>query len=110
MLGALGEGDLGCHFPDDDPAYHDISSQEILKRISSMVKDRGYRVVNVDSTIVAERPRMVPHTSKMREVLSTTLGIPSADISIKATTMEKLGSIGREEGIAAMAAVLLEED
>jgi 2-C-methyl-D-erythritol 2,4-cyclodiphosphate synthase len=110
MLGASGQGDLGCHFPDTDPAYQNISSQEILRKILGMVRTKGYRIANVDSTIVAERPRLTPHTGKMKEVLSATLGIAAAEISIKATTMERFGSVGREEGIAALAAVLLEED
>jgi 2-C-methyl-D-erythritol 2,4-cyclodiphosphate synthase len=109
LLGAVGDGDLGSHFPDDDPAYRDISSQELLERISEIVTSKGFRVVNVDSTIVAQRPTIAPYVLEMKDTLAATLKVPASIISIKATTMERLGAVGREEGMAALAVVLLEE-
>ncbi len=110
LLGGMGEGDLGMHFPDTDPAYEGISSQEILKRISAMLHKKKYRVINVDSTVMAEQPKLVPHISRMRNVLSSTLDVPAEFVSIKATTMERMGFIGRGDGVAAIAVVLLEDN
>jgi len=107
LLGSVGEGDLGRHFPDDDPAYEGISSQQILRKIMVMVSGKGYRVVNVDTTVFAERPKLAPHVPRMRETLASTLSIPADALSVKATTMERMGFIGREEGIAAICVVLL---
>lgn len=109
LLGAIGEGDLGRHFPPTDPKYEGISSQELLRQILTMLYRKGYRIVNIDSTILAERPKLAPFISKMREILSETLKIQSESVSIKATTMERMGFIGREEGIVAIAVVLLKE-
>lgn len=110
LLGGMGEGDLGMHFPDTDPAYEGISSQEILKRISAMLHKKKYRVVNIDSTVMAEQPKLVPHISRMKNVLSSTLDVPSEFVSIKATTMERMGFVGRGDGVAAIAVVLLEDN
>jgi 2-C-methyl-D-erythritol 2,4-cyclodiphosphate synthase len=107
LLGSIGEGDLGKHFPDDDPAYAGISSQELLKEIIATVSRKGYRIVNMDATVMAERPRLAPYVPRMRETLSSTLHIPVETLSIKATTMEGMGFVGREEGIAAVCVVLL---
>ena len=107
LLGAVAAGDLGRHFPDTDPAYHNISSLHLLQRIMAVVRARGYQPVNVDVTVVAERPKLAPHFSKMVDNLASILGLPPEMISLKATTTEKLGFTGREEGIAAYAVVLV---
>jgi 2-C-methyl-D-erythritol 2,4-cyclodiphosphate synthase len=109
LLGAVAAGDLGTHFPDRDPAYKDISSLILLQKIMALVRDRGFRPVNVDATVVAQRPRLGPHVAQMRDKLAPILGLTPAEVSIKATTTEKMGFTGREEGIAAYAVVLVEE-
>lgn len=109
LLGGIGEGDLGRHFPDSSPVYEGISSQEILKEILAILFKKHYRILNIDSTVLAERPKLAPYIPRMKEILSSTLDIPPENISIKATTMEKMGFIGREEGMAAVAVALLEE-
>jgi len=108
LLGALALGDLGSHFPDTDPKWRGISSMTLLERIVAMVRERGGRVLNVDATVIAEAPRIAPHVAAMRERLGAALGIGPDRVSVKATTNERLGALGREEGIAAMAAVSLE--
>jgi 2-C-methyl-D-erythritol 2,4-cyclodiphosphate synthase len=110
LLGAMALGDLGAHFPDTDPKYRGMSSLTLLEKISALVHDRGARVVNVDSTLILESPRVHPHVAEMRERLAGALGIPSGSVSVKATSNEGLGSVGREEGIAAMAVALVEVD
>jgi 2-C-methyl-D-erythritol 2,4-cyclodiphosphate synthase len=107
LLGAVGAGDLGTHFPDRDPAYKDISSLILLERIMKLVRDRGYQPVNVDATIVAQEPRLAPHIPAMQARLAPILGLTPAEVSIKATTTEHMGFTGRGEGIAAYAAVLV---
>jgi 2-C-methyl-D-erythritol 2,4-cyclodiphosphate synthase len=107
LLGALGVGDLGTHFPDNDPAYKDISSLALLTRIMEMVWDRGYRPVNVDATVVAEKPRLAPYIRRMKENLAHVLELAPDEINIKATTTEQMGFAGRAEGIAAHAVVLI---
>ncbi|MGQ9687955.1 MAG: 2-C-methyl-D-erythritol 2,4-cyclodiphosphate synthase [Desulfobaccales bacterium] len=107
LLGAVAAGDLGRHFPDSDPAYRGISSLSLLRRIMAIVHSQGYRPVNVDVTVVAEQPRLAPHIPQMRDNLAPILGLPSEAVNIKATTTEKMGFAGREEGIAAYAVVLL---
>ncbi len=109
LLGAVGAGDLGSHFPDTDPAYKDISSLILLERIMAVVREQGYRPVNVDATVVAQAPRLAPHISKMIEKLAPILELSPDAVNIKATTTEKMGFAGREEGIAAYAAVLVEK-
>lgn len=108
VLGALGLGDLGTHFPDTDPSTRGISSLVILERIRDLARERGARIVNVDATVVAEAPRIAPHVPAMRERLGRALAMDAARISVKATTNERLGAIGRAEGIAAMAVALVE--
>ena len=110
MLGSLALGDIGMHFPDNDPAYRDMDSKILLSRVMDLVKKEGYRIVNVDSTITLEVPKIKPHVNQMREVISQLLEITMKDISIKATTTEKMGYVGREEGIVAYAVVLLEKN
>jgi 2-C-methyl-D-erythritol 2,4-cyclodiphosphate synthase len=107
LLGAVGAGDLGTHFPDKDPAYKDISSLILLARIMEVVRDRGFAPVNVDATIVAQQPRLAPHISAMQAKLAPILGLTPADINIKATTTEHMGFAGRGEGMAAYAVVLV---
>jgi 2-C-methyl-D-erythritol 2,4-cyclodiphosphate synthase len=107
LLGAVGAGDLGTHFPDRDPAYKDISSLILLERIVEIVRDRGFAPKNVDATIVAQQPRLAPHIPAMQAHLAPILGLAPADVNIKATTTEQMGFTGRGEGIAAYAVVLV---
>jgi 2-C-methyl-D-erythritol 2,4-cyclodiphosphate synthase len=109
LLGAMGAGDLGTHFPDRDPAYSNISSLILLERIMSMAQARGFRPVNVDATVVAEAPRLAPHIPEMIANLAPILGLPPEVVNLKATTTEKMGFAGRGEGIAAYAVVLVEK-
>ena len=108
LLGAVGAGDLGTHFPDRDPAYKDISSLILLERIMAVVRDRGFAPVNVDATIVAQEPRLAPHIPEMQEKLAPILGLTPNDVNIKATTTEQMGFTGRGEGMAAYAVVLVD--
>jgi len=107
LLGAVGAGDLGAHFPDTDPAYKGISSLILLEKIVSLVRRRGFRPVNVDATVVAEKPRLSPHIPEMRAKLAHVLGLAPEEVNIKATTTEHMGFTGKEEGIAAYAVVLV---
>ena len=107
LLGAVGAGDLGTHFPDKDPAYEGISSLILLERIMLIVRDRGFQPVNVDATIVAQEPRLAPHIPMMQANLAPLLGLMAADVNIKATTTEQMGFTGRGEGMAAYAVVLV---
>ena len=107
LLGAVGAGDLGTHFPDKDPAYEGISSLILLERIMLIVRDRGFAPVNVDATLVAQQPRLVPHIPAMQAKLAPILGLTPADINVKATTTEHMGFTGRGEGMAAYAVVLV---
>ena len=108
LLGAIGAGDIGRHFPDTDPANEGIDSRELLRRTMVLVKDAGCRLGNADLTIVAQAPKMAPHVDQMRENLAADMGAPSERVNVKATTTERLGYIGRNEGIAVHAVVLLE--
>jgi 2-C-methyl-D-erythritol 2,4-cyclodiphosphate synthase len=110
LLGAAGEGDIGRHFPPGDPTTAGIDSRELLTRIVRLVVSRGFRVHNVDTTVIAERPRLGQHLPAMRESLARCLGVPASAVNVKATTNEQLGSLGTGEAIAAMAVALLEED
>jgi len=107
LLGAVGAGDLGTHFPDRDPAYKDISSLILLERIMLIVRDRGFQPVNVDATIVAQEPRLFPHIPAMQAKLAPILGLTPAEVNVKATTTELMGFAGRGEGMAAYAVVLV---
>lgn len=109
ILGAIGKGDIGLHFPNTDPAFRDIASTELLNRVSTLVKLSGFKVVNVDSTLILEEPQLEPFKNKMRQTISSSLGISEGMINIKATTQEGVGSIGRGEAIAAYAIVAVEE-
>lgn len=110
LLGAAALGDIGKHFPDTDPQYKGISSLKLLSHVDRLLKEHGYCVGNIDSTIVAQRPKMAPHIAQMRQNIADTLGIDLEQVSVKATTTEHLGFEGREEGISAQAVALLEGD
>ncbi|MFH2095895.1 MAG: 2-C-methyl-D-erythritol 2,4-cyclodiphosphate synthase [Bacteroidota bacterium] len=107
MLGAAGLRDIGCLFPDTDSAYKGIDSRILLKEVSNHIKREGYSIGNIDSTICLQSPKIKDHIPAMINALAGVLEIPTGDISIKATTTEKLGYIGREEGVSAYASVLL---
>lgn len=107
MLGALSLGDIGHYFPPSDPKWAGADSLVLLSQVNQLIKEKGWQVNNIDSVIVAERPKLKPHIPKMRDRLSTVLQINADQISIKATTNEKLGPEGREEGISAYAVALL---
>lgn len=107
ILGALALGDIGQHFPPSDPQWKDADSRAFLRQCNRLIGERGWRVGNVDATVICERPKVGPHAAAMREALSADLGIGVDAVSIKATTSEKLGFTGRGEGIAAQAVVLL---
>ncbi len=109
LLGAVGAGDLGTHFPDRDPAYRNISSLVLLERIITLVKARGFKPVNVDAVVVAQEPRLAPYLEEMIANLAPILGLTPEAINLKATTTEHLGFTGRGEGIAAYAVVLVEK-
>jgi len=108
LLGALCLGDIGTHFPDTSPEYKNIGSKILLAKTYALIKAGGYKVVNIDSTLCLEFPKIKPYTSQMREIIAGILGITVKDISIKATTTEQLGFVGREEGLVAYATVLLD--
>lgn len=107
MLGALALGDIGVHFPPSDPQWKGADSRAFVRRCNELVGERGWKVGNADITVVCERPKVGPHAPAMRELIAADLGIGIDDISVKATTSEKLGFTGRGEGIAAQAVVLL---
>ena len=108
LLGALALGDIGDHFPDTDEKYRGISSVLLLREVVTLIRQEGYRVVNVDVMVMAEKPKLAPYKSDMVHLLARELGVTAKDVSIKATTMEKMGFIGRQEGIAVQAVALLE--
>ncbi|MDL5041470.1 2-C-methyl-D-erythritol 2,4-cyclodiphosphate synthase [Heyndrickxia coagulans] len=108
-LGAIGEGDIGRHFPDTDAAFKDADSAALLAHVFRLVKQKGYKLGNLDCTIIAQKPKMAPYIGKMRETIARILEAENGQVNVKATTTEKLGFAGREEGIAAQAAVLLEQ-
>lgn len=108
LLGGAGLGDIGHHFPDTDPMYKNADSRDLLRQVLSLLTKQGYRVGNVDCTVIAQVPKLAPHIEKMRAILARDLGTAVDQVNIKATTTERLGFCGRGEGIAAMAVVLLE--
>jgi len=108
LLGAAALGTIGEHFPADDPNYDGISSLELLAMTAALVEDHGRTIVNVDSVVIAERPRLQPHLARMAGAIAETLGLDQDLVGVKATSPEGLGALGREEGIAAQAVVLLE--
>jgi len=110
LLGALGLGDMGAHFPDTDPRYRGASSIDLLARVAAMMRERGLAVANADTLVIAEAPRLAPHVDAMRANLARALGCEAGRVNVKATTHEGLGALGRGEGIAAQAVCLLEPD
>jgi 2-C-methyl-D-erythritol 2,4-cyclodiphosphate synthase len=108
LLGAAGLGDIGRHFPDTDPRYKGIDSRQLLGEAAQLLANAQWHVVNVDSTIIAENPKMAPHIEAMRANIAADLGIAITDVNVKAKTAERLGALGREEGIAAEAVALIE--
>ncbi len=109
MLGAAALGDIGKHFPDTDPAYKGISSIELLRHVKELVEKEGYTVGNIDATVIAQRPKLRPYIDTMREHVANVLDVPVNAVNIKATTEEKLGFTGNEEGISSQAICLLVE-
>lgn len=107
MLGALALGDIGLHFPDTDPAYKGIDSKLLLKHTYQLVSEKGYRVVNIDSSLCLEAPKIKPYVKQMEATIAEIVALSPEDVSVKATTTEKMGFVGREEGLVAYANVLL---
>jgi len=107
LLGALSLGDIGTYFPPSDPQWAGADSLKLLQQVHQMVRDRGWAIVNIDSVVIAERPKLKPHIADMRSALAEALSLPPDQVGVKATTNEKLGPTGREEGIAAHAVVLI---
>ncbi len=108
LLGAAALGDIGKHFPDTDERYKGISSLKLLSEVGRLLREKGYRVVNIDSTIVAQKPKMAPYIETMRKNIAETLSIDIEQVSVKATTTERLGFEGREEGISAQAVAMID--
>lgn len=109
LLGAAGLGDIGRHFPDSDPRYKGIDSRHLLREVMQLLKDKGYGVVNLDATIIAQMPKMAPYTAQMVANIAADLEVAADCVNVKATTTEKLGFAGRGEGIAAQAVCLIEK-
>lgn len=109
LLGAAALGDIGLHFPDTDATYKNIDSKILLARTRDLITQKGYAVVNIDSTLCLEAPKIKPFVPQMQTVIADILGVTTEEVSIKATTTEKLGFVGREEGVIAYATVLLEK-
>ena len=107
LLGAAGLGDIGQHFPPGDERFRGVSSLTLLAAVRTMLEDAGWRVVNVDSTVVAERPRLAPHVPAMKRAVAEALGISDTQVGVKASTNEGMGFVGRREGIAALAVALV---
>jgi 2-C-methyl-D-erythritol 2,4-cyclodiphosphate synthase len=110
LLGALCLGDIGKHFPDTQSTYKDIDSKILLAKTYELIREKGYHVVNIDSTLCLERPKIAPHIPAMQKAIASILHVEIGDVSIKATTTEKMGFAGREEGLVAYATTLLEKD
>jgi len=109
LLGAAGLGDIGTHFPDSDARYKDIDSRRLLREVARLLKERGLKAANVDATVIAQAPKMAPHIPAMRANLAADLGLVPDAVNVKAKTTEKLGFVGRGEGIAAEAVALLSD-
>jgi 2-C-methyl-D-erythritol 2,4-cyclodiphosphate synthase len=109
LLGALCLGDIGVHFPDTSNEFKDIDSKILLQRTYNLISNEGYKVVNVDTTLTLEAPKIKPYVSQMQEVIADILQVTIKDVSIKATTTEKMGFVGREEGVVAYATALLQK-
>lgn len=109
LLGALALGDIGKHFPDTDSNFKNVNSLLLLEKVKALLATEGYGIVNVDSTLIAQKPKLAPYIDEMRKNLANAMGIPVTDVSVKATTEERLGFTGREEGISAHAVCLIEK-
>jgi len=107
LLGAANLGDIGMHFPDSDPALKGVDSKILLQKVVQLISRKGYRIVNIDTTVCLQQPKLRPYIPQMQEILANVMSIPVDSISIKATTTEKLGFTGREEGVSAYATVLI---
>lgn len=107
LLGACALGDIGKHFPDTDDAFKNINSQKLLRKTAKIISNEGYEIINVDATIVAERPKLISHIPRMRKHIAEDLGIDVTQVSVKATTSEGIGFEGKEEGISSRAVALL---
>lgn len=107
LLGALALGDIGKHFPDTDPAYKNADSRQLLRHCYNLIQEKGYRLENLDATVIAEQPKLLPYINEMREIIAEDIQSDLNNISVKATTSETIGFVGREEGIAAHVNVLL---
>ncbi len=110
LLGAAALGDIGKHFPDTDPEYSGADSIKLLKHVGTLLKDNGYSVVNIDSIVIAQAPKLAPHIESMRANIASALSIPIGRVSVKATTTERLGFEGRKEGISAQAVCSINHD
>ena len=109
MLGALALGDIGLHFPDTDPTSKGIDSKLLLQRTYQLITEKGYRVVNIDSSLCLEAPKIKPYVKQMEQTIASIVGVLAEDVSVKATTTERMGFVGREEGLVAYANVLLQK-
>lgn len=109
VLGAMRAGDIGRLFPDTDPAYEGADSLVLMARVADLARERGYRILDVDCTVAAQAPKLAPHREQMRARMAEALGVPVEAVGVKATTTERLGFVGREEGIAAWAVALLDD-
>lgn len=109
LLGAAGEGDMGRHFPSKDPRWHGVASRVFLEEVRRLVRTAGYALVNLDVTVIAQEPVLAPHLEPMRVAIAAVLGVERAQVSVKAKSTDHLGALGRGEGIAALATVLLEK-
>ena len=109
VLGARRAGDIGKLFPDTDPAYEGADSLVLMRRVAELARERGHRILDVDCTVAAQAPKLAPHRGRMRENMAAALGVPVDAVGVKATTTERLGFVGREEGIAAWAVALLDD-
>jgi 2-C-methyl-D-erythritol 2,4-cyclodiphosphate synthase len=109
LLGALALGDIGTHFPDNDSEYKNADSIELLKKVNKLIQKEGYQIVNIDSTVIAERPKLMPYIKQIQERIAESLNLNPAQISVKATTSEKMGYVGREEGINSQAIALIQK-
>ncbi len=109
ILGAMRAGDIGQFFPDNDPAYEGADSCKLLERVAHLARERGYVIADCDCTIAAQAPKLAPHRETMRKNLADAMDVPVENVGVSATTTERLGFVGREEGIAAWAVVLLEQ-
>jgi 2-C-methyl-D-erythritol 2,4-cyclodiphosphate synthase len=110
LLGAIGAGDIGQHFPNTDESIRGMSSIDILKRVAALLAEDKARVVNVDATVITEEPKIAPHIPAMRKIIAQAIAVDGSRVGVKATTNERLGAIGRSEGIAAMAIATVEQE